>query len=165
MSATNAPDARVDAVAVWTGERVLVWGGGPANSGTAQNTGKLYHPATDAWSDVAIAPIGRRAPVAFLAGSRVLIWGGTSAGSPIAGGALYDPATDKWSTTSAASAPNARTNTGWVWTGTEMLLFGGRPLGSGASNEGFGYDPAANKWRSLSTWPRPPRGMMPSPYR
>ncbi|MDI3291513.1 hypothetical protein [Polyangium sp. 15x6] len=151
ITVTDAPEPRVDAVAVWTGERVLVWGGGPANGSTALNTGKLYDPATDTWGPVAIAPIGRRAPVAFFTGSRVLIWAGSSGGSPIAGGALYDPAMNKWSSMSTASAPNARTNTGWVWSGTEMLLFGGRPLGSGASSEGFGYDPAMNKWRSLST--------------
>ncbi|MDI1445610.1 kelch repeat-containing protein [Polyangium sp. 6x1] len=151
LSVTDAPEPRVDAVAVWTGERVLVWGGGPANGSTALNTGKLYDPATDTWSSVAIAPIGRRAPVAFFAGNRVLIWAGSSGGSPIAGGALYDPAMNKWSSMSTANAPNARTNTAWVWTSTEMLLFGGRPLGSGVTSEGFGYDPAMNKWRSLST--------------
>ena len=151
VTTTDAPEARVDAVAVWTGARVLVWGGGPANSTTALNTGKFYDPVTDTWSPIAIAPIGRRAPVSFYTGSRVIIWGGTSGGSPIAGGALYDPSMDKWGPMSTASAPNARTNTGWVWTGKEMLLFGGRPLGSGATSEGFGYDPAMNKWRTLST--------------
>ncbi len=150
VSSMKAPTARVDAVAVWTGDRVLVWGGGPENSQVAYMNGALYDPANDTWTDEIIAPLARRAPIALYTGSRVLIWGGSSGGSPIAGGFLYNPG-GAWTQMSTANAPNARTNAGYVWSGTEFILFGGRPLGSGASNEGFAYNPTMDKWRSLST--------------
>jgi hypothetical protein len=49
-----------------------------------------------------------------------------------------------------AGAPSARSGAAWVWSGTELLLFGGRPGGSGATNAGHGYDPFGGKWRTLS---------------
>lgn len=155
---TNAPSARVDAVAITTADnKVLVWGGGPVGSGTALNSGKLFDPATSTWLDVLTAPIGRRNPVAVWSGTYVVLWGGTSGGSAIAGGALYDPSKDKWSVITNANAPSARSNVGWAWSGSELLLFGGRPGGAGMTNDGYGYDPVANSWRKFSTM-----GVLPS---
>jgi len=149
LPTTNAPSARVNAVAVTMNDKVLVWGGGPDNNNTAFNTGKLYDLVTSEWKDIATVQSARRSPVAVWTGSKVLIWGGTSGGSAIAGGVLYDPTQDKWSFTSAANAPSARTNVGSAWSGKELLLFGGRPGGVGSTNEGFAYDPATNAWRKL----------------
>jgi N-acetylneuraminic acid mutarotase len=39
----------------------------------------------------------------------------------------------------------------WAWTGTEVLLFGGRIGGMGATAEGYGYNPATDTWRTLAT--------------
>ena len=152
LPTTNAPTARVDAVAIATnGDKVLVWGGGPDSNNQGQNTGKLYDLVTSAWIDVAVAPIGRRNPVAAWTGSKVLLWGGTSGGAAIAGGALYDPALNKWSVMANANAPSSRTGVGSAWSGTELLIFGGRPGGAGTTNEGYGYNPETNAWRKLSS--------------
>jgi hypothetical protein len=40
-------------------------------------------------------------------------------------GGRYNPASDTWSITSTRGAPSARVNQDAVWTGTEMIIFGG----------------------------------------
>lgn len=66
-------------------------------------------------------------------------------------GASYDPASDSWNPLSEEGAPTARADAAAVWTGTEMLIWGGRgggvpsaPLGDGAR-----YSPATNTWAPL----------------
>src|SRR5262249_30289864 len=62
----------------------------------------------------------------------------------------YDPALDQWRATSTgASVPEARGEHGAVWTGQEMIVWGGS---SGASiNTGGRYDPSADSWNGIST--------------
>ncbi len=57
----------------------------------------------------------------------------------------------------AASPLLGRSSTAVVWTGSEMIVWGGEgdagPLGDGAA-----YDPVADSWRSISPAPLTPRG-------
>ena len=48
-SLTNAPAARIDHTAVWTGSEMIVWGGEDSNF-IALNTGGRYNPSTDSWT-------------------------------------------------------------------------------------------------------------------
>ncbi len=43
MTAQGAPSGRSGHTAVWTGSKMIVWGGG-------SNTGGIYDPATDSWT-------------------------------------------------------------------------------------------------------------------
>jgi hypothetical protein len=54
----------------------------------------------------------------------LLIWGGTPGtyNNFFADGAAYDPATDRWHRLAPSSG---RFASGAVWTGTEMLVWGG----------------------------------------
>lgn len=63
-------------------------------------------------------------------------------------GARYNPASDTWT----AIAPNApaRMNGTAVWTGTEMIVWGGTAFGVGAAS-GAAYNPASDAWRALPT--------------
>jgi N-acetylneuraminic acid mutarotase len=63
-------------------------------------------------------------------------------------GARYDPASDTW----RAIAPNApaRMNGTAVWTGAEMLVWGGTDYGGGVA-AGAAYNPAIDAWRALPT--------------
>ena len=45
-STLNAPDARYEHTAVWTGSEMIVWGG---YAGSYLNTGGRYDPTTDSW--------------------------------------------------------------------------------------------------------------------
>jgi hypothetical protein len=55
----------------------------------------------------------------------MIIWGGQNNG-PINDGGSYDPLSDTWlPVTNAPRAPLGRVNHSAVWSGAEMLIFGG----------------------------------------
>lgn len=61
-------------------------------------------------------------------------------------GSRYDPVADAWTETSQYGAPSARADHVAVWTGSEMIVWGG------PDDEAVGrYDPATDSWRSTST--------------
>jgi hypothetical protein len=68
----------------------------------------------------------------------MLVWGGLGATNVAGDGAALDPTgTGAWTTLSAAGAPSARYAHTAVWTGTEMIVWGGAdatpaPVGDGA---------------------------------
>ena len=79
---------------VWTGSRVLVWGGVASRTGDRfLNDGAAYDPAADRWTALPPAPVrGRDRHVAVWAGDRMLVWGGCCANDrPFADGAVYLP--------------------------------------------------------------------------
>jgi N-acetylneuraminic acid mutarotase len=86
-AASAAPTARWGHRAVWTGSRMLVWGGS-----TYSRLGGQYDPAGNAWSYTTTldAPLGRTDHTAVWTGSRMIVWGGTN-GSPLATGGLFAP--------------------------------------------------------------------------
>jgi N-acetylneuraminic acid mutarotase len=68
-------------------------------------------------------------------------------------GAIFDPATGVWTPLPTAGAPDARFHHRAVWTGTEMIVFGGEGVSGGAITSTAAYDPAKNTWRSLPALP------------
>lgn len=64
-------------------------------------------------------------------------------------GGIYDPATDSWSPTSTgANVPNPRRFHQAVWTGTQMIIWGGE--GGGYLSTGGMYSPVTNSWTATS---------------
>jgi N-acetylneuraminic acid mutarotase len=159
MSNTGAPSARFYPAYEWTGTALFVWGG-LADRGRTVGDGALYDPATDAWSPISVAgsPSARYGAAAVWTGSAVLLWGGYPAPDTagVDSGARYDPATNTWTPISAAGAPSGRGTASVVWTGREMLVWGGAtsdqpgvaPVGS--LGDGAAYDPATDSWRPLA---------------
>ncbi len=153
LSGIGAPQARALPSGVWTGERMIVWGG--AIIGGVINTGGIYDPEADTWSPMTTvdAPEGRYFHTAVWTGDRMIIWGGDNGletASFDTGGA-YDPLTDTWHPTSMAGAPSARYGHAWVWTGRELFVFSGAfahyyP----ALEDGALYDPVLDRWRPVS---------------
>jgi hypothetical protein len=113
---------------------MFVWGGFDAR-GNEQNVGALYDPATDRWRPVpsAGAPSPRAFFAAVAAGPVVVVWGGSSSDrSTIPAqvtrtetGAVFDPDLFAWREIDTLGAPARRNDTAAVWTGSEMLLWGG----------------------------------------
>ena len=56
MSSVNAPSPRAEATVVWTGRRLVVWGGAPLPGGTPLADGGVYDPATDRWTRLEAPP-------------------------------------------------------------------------------------------------------------
>ena len=145
------PDARVADTAVWTGTEMIVWGG--RNGSQFFNTGGRYNPVTDTWvaiSTGAFVPVARIAHTAVWTGTEMIVWGGLASDTMTSfnTGGRYSPASDSWLATSVGpNVPSARRYHTAVWTGTEMIVWGG----AGGGGTGGRYDPSSDSWASTST--------------
>jgi hypothetical protein len=148
MSTVGAPLARFSHMAVWTGTRMIVWGGEQPGFNYF-NTGGIYDPATDTWvgsTTTTNAPSPRGYSACAWTGTRMLIWGGEDP-SKFNAGYLYDPSGDAWTgTTNLIGAPAARSHMPGTWNGRELVIWGG---GSGGPhlNSGARYNPILNAWK------------------
>jgi Cys-rich repeat protein len=155
-SVTSAvPTGRDNHTAVWTGTQMIVWGG--SDGSNYLNTGGRYDPSTDSWyptSTTSAAPEKRALHTAVWTGSEMIVWGGQTYNGIsyyyLNTGGRYDPSTDSWYPTSTTSAaPQARAFHTAVWTGSEMIVWGG--LGDGSYlNTGARYNPLTNSWTPTS---------------
>jgi len=62
---------------------------------------------------------------------------------------------DSWTATSTANAPAGRYSHTAVWTGSEMIVWGGNEFGSDLLNTGGRYNPATDSWTPTSTTSAP----------
>jgi N-acetylneuraminic acid mutarotase len=149
---------RVATATVWTGQEMIIWGG-LSGERPPEEDGAAYDPAADRWRMLPRSPLSRRAyPSAVWTGRQMLIWGGldfprVGTGRYLADGASYDPKTNKW--TVLSSAPLRRRAAALaVWTGEEMLIWGGWDSGEYHSlKDGAAYRPATGSWRRLPHFP------------
>lgn len=149
---------RVDAIAVWTGDEVLVWGGAhPGEDAAGRTDGAAYDPATGRWRVLPASPIPGGPGPAVWSGSELLVWGGLrspeSSVQPTAEGVAYDPATDAWRAL-PPSPLSARWDPSFAWTGRELVVSGGS-AGGGPSDDAAAYEPADDVWRRLPAAPVP----------
>ena len=149
-STTNAPAARTNHTAVWTGSEMIIWGG---ESGSYLNTGGRYNPSTDSWTPTSTGtnvPAGRSYHTAVWTGTEMIIWGGDGGSyTRLNTGARYNPAADSWVAITTTNAPSARWQPTGFWTGSVMLVWGGDS--SPLTNSGGQYDPLTNSWTPTST--------------
>jgi hypothetical protein len=132
---------------------VIVWGGGV--DGQFLNTGARYLPATDTWRTTSLsnAPSPRWFHAAVWTGREMIIWSGRPnffANDNLNDGARYNPVTDTWTPISNEGAPTRRSQCGAVWTGSEMIVWGGETEGGVPLADGARYDPATDTWRPIS---------------
>lgn len=149
LPSEQAPSKRSNHSAVWTGEKMIVWGG-RSKSGVS-NDGASYDPVNDTWTPISQqnAPSARHSHSAVWTGSRMLVWGGFGSNDYLTDGAAYDPASDSWQ--AIANAPiGGRTRHSTTWTGEALIVWGGirgvNALGNGAS-----YNPATNSWQTIAS--------------
>jgi N-acetylneuraminic acid mutarotase len=85
--------------------------------------------------------------------SRVYLFGGGNAGLYYANDLwAYDLGTGAWTmliANGAAGSPEARFHHGMIWTGSNILMFGGSGIATGHMNDLWSYDPATNAWTQL----------------
>ena len=125
LSAISAPSGRTGHTAVWTGQRLLIWGG-KNNTGLLAD-GASYDPVANAWSPLptANAPTSRTGHGAVWTGQEMIIFGGESTAGTVGDGAAYNPATSQWRPLSGLGNPTPRSGASTVWSGTELIVFGG----------------------------------------
>ena len=165
--------ARADQKAVWTGSKMLVWAGdNPRLFEVVYGDGAAYDPATRRWTPLPDSPLSPRVyNSAVWTGRQMIVWGGgvigeqaeqpitqvVPPGTVFADGAAYDPASNQW--TPLPKAPiKARSGHMAVWTGREMILWGGGGIGETniAYKDGAAFDPATNRWRVIAEAPLEP---------
>lgn len=164
MTTRNAPSPREGAFAAWTGSEVVVWGG-RGQSFVPLGSGGRYNPISDTWQPMSEldAPVARSGHRMVYTGSEVVVWGGFGVGGSLQTGGNYDPIADTWTPTSlGAGVPEARgSGFAMVWTGSEVVVWGGCGLSSPCEIQTGGrYNPRTDTWSptSLLQAPSPRRG-------
>lgn len=149
ISNVNAPEPRGGHSAIWSGSELIIWGG--ANHTSYFNTGARYSPATNSWIPLSIvnSPSARSAAATVWTGTEMIIWGGVGCPDPptdcssatlLSSGGVYNPTNDSWVETEKIGAPYGRVGHSAVWSGSEMIIWGG------GSRTGGKYNPTTNQW-------------------
>ncbi len=119
-------------------------------------SGDIWQPQTGG-----TPPSVRYSHTAVWTGGEMIVWGGFN-GTPLNDGGRFNPSSNgglgSWTSLASATGPSpaARFEHTAVWTGTEMIVWGG----SGASsflNDGGRYNPTANSWTAVTTTAAPRR--------
>lgn len=119
-------------------------------------------------------PSGREGAIGLWTGTEALIWGGYSffgfSVNMFNDGSKYNPSTDTWTPISTVNAPGRRAYPSAVWTGSEMLIWGGidsmytqidGSVVPTITNDGGRYNPSTNTWTSMNTTGAPsPRAQL-----
>jgi N-acetylneuraminic acid mutarotase len=132
ISMVGAPSGRFLHSAVWTGDKMLIFGGTLNGVGNFNDMAS-YNPTTDSWATITSAnvPSPRAQGTTVWTGSRMIIWSGysgpglTNLNGYISEGWSYDPVQNGWSPISVAGAPLARREATAVWTGNAMIVWSG----------------------------------------
>jgi N-acetylneuraminic acid mutarotase len=152
-SSGDAPSRRYGHTAVWTGTEMIIWGGTDGSSDRSYlHTGARYTPANNLWTALSTndAPAGRGFHTAIWTGSEMLIWGGQNNDNPnkndlYADGGRYNASGNYWTPITTNGAPTARVGHTAVWTGSEMIIWGGPNTGTDREPGGR-FDPASGTW-------------------
>jgi len=124
----DAPLGKYAHTAAWTGGEMIVWGGVDSTFNDS-NTGGRYNPMDDGWiaTSLSNAPSPRDSHTAVWTGMEMVVWGGEVGppGMSFDTGGRYSVDTDSWVATSIADVPHARDKQTAVWTGSEMIVWGG----------------------------------------
>jgi hypothetical protein len=144
---------RLGASVAWTGREMIVWGGitspGLAGFPYPQADGAAYNPRTRRWRAIARAPsgvLGGGSSASAWTGREMAVWVGNSPQGPAAA-ATFNPRNNAWRR--LPSGPlGVREGSASVWTGSELLVFGGH-TGGVARPTGAALDPLRRSWRQL----------------
>jgi len=106
----------------------------------------------DTWTATSGPPDPREFHTAVWTGSEMIVWGGNPGDCchVFSTGGRFNPSTDSWTATSTINAPTDREYHTAVWTGTEMIVWGGTD-GVNYFNTGGRYNPTTNSWTATST--------------
>lgn len=153
-SSVQAPLGRYEHTAVWTGDEMIVWGGNGGATIDIYKDGAAYDPAANTWTAIADAPglLFRDRHTAIWTGDEMIVWGGSNGPSDFhQDGARYHRGTDSWTSIPASfEAPSARVHHTAVWTGSEMIVWGGKDSQFTTVATGGVYDPDTGSWTATS---------------
>jgi len=151
----GAPSKRSGHTAIWTGAEMIVWGGSSEGNSNFQNSGSLYSPFNDSWQEITLinAPIGRNKSSAVWTGTEMIVWGGSYYDGDtiyLNSGGRYNLSNDEWLATSIDNSASKRALHSAIWTGSEMIVFGGWD-GTNSLNTGSRYNPVDDTWLQVNS--------------
>jgi hypothetical protein len=147
--------ARTGPSALFTGERMLVWGGDRGGLFTYADIamdGLSFDPASGRWRRIRSAPLSELRPeMSAWTGTEMIVFGSKTRPNYNVLGAAYRPGDRLWT---AIEFPYKE----WsgfkgVWTGRELVLWGGPDHSRRPRRRGAAYDPATGTWRRTSPAP------------
>jgi hypothetical protein len=148
------PNGRFAHSAVWTGSKMIIWGGATAST-TSLADGAAYDPGNGSWTPISStnAPSARRSHSAVWTGTEMIVWGGSAItqGAGLADGGRYNPATNTWTALSASGAPAGRFGHSAVWTGKDMVIWGGGTASTTSVSDGARFNPTTGQWTAISS--------------
>jgi len=155
---TNQPAARSDFAMHLVNNRLVIWGGLTIDRTTLLNTGGMLNLTTNTWTTMSIvnAPSARYNFTSVGTSlNTMIVWGGWTSlllRAPSGNGAVFNPVTNSWVAMSITGAPEARHLHTAVWSGTEMIVYGGGTGigGSAYLNTGGKYNPVSNTWTAIN---------------
>ncbi|RYD30089.1 MAG: hypothetical protein EOP86_20575 [Verrucomicrobiaceae bacterium] len=148
--------ARAWGSAVWTGKYLIIWGG--YNGSNVVADGAAYDPEAGTWAIISSTHTlaARQLHTAVWTGTEMLVWGGKAKATPSGAdfilfnsGSRYNPTGNSWSAMGAMDAVPARMRHSAVWTGSEMIVWGGytSPYEPPVyTSTGGRYNPSSNTW-------------------
>ena len=160
--------------------KMIVWGGCREGEVTIYacggdryfNDGAIFSQEENIWRPMSskAAPSPRAEAQSFFTGenapvdlkSSFVVWGGCRDGDGcekrLGDGGIYSLRADKWlPIESSAQSPSPRVHHSLVWTGHEMIVWGGHPDGDNSSTltppvaDGAVYNFSTKSWRKIST--------------
>lgn len=154
LSKEGALTARSGHSAIWTGSRMMVWGGIDEDA-EYRADGAFYELRKDKWSplNVVQAPSARAYHAAFWTGSKMIIWGGTGKEGLVNTGGVFNAETSTWVAMNSIKAPQPRVNYSVIWTGSEMIVWGGRDSSDQQLNDGARYRLETDTWLPMAKAP------------
>ena len=154
LEPVGAPSIRYYHSAVWTGSEMIIFAG--RNGVQALNSGARFNPAgTGSWTALPVGPSARYYHTAVWAVDGMIIWGGSDSGAttPLNTGSIYRRSNNTWAPLPTAGVPDARLQHSVVWTGSDMIVWGGTTSSSAFvyTNTGGRYSPVNNTWTQTGT--------------
>jgi len=139
--------------------KIYVFGGATVESQPNALKSWEYDPAADTWKELPPMPSKRTASVAIEAGGKIYVIGGSDEGGlSVATNEAYDVASGKWETHRPMTT--ARNHPAGGSVGGKLYVIGGRLTAANVANMLSSatdiveeYDPATDKWRSMTKMP------------
>ena len=143
----DPPLSGIPVVAVWTGDRLLVWGS--SDRGPASRQGAAYDPDTGRWDPLAEAPAGINVGEGVWTGDELIVVGAQQdhnnlASTDTAQAFGYDPATDRWRRLPETGLSPQHVTA--VWNGQQVIA-------ADEHHRAISYDPDTETWDQLDDVP------------
>lgn len=152
--------ARTHNVLAWTGDRALIWGGdrgGPFTYPDTVRGGLSFDPISKRWTPFPSPKLpDLHAQAGFWTGQEMIVFGSRVRGKPSTWVGAFDPISKTWR---AIDFPwKSWSGYEGVWTGHELILWGGANNFERPRRRGAIYNPATDTWRETSPAPGSGRG-------